>query len=106
VRLFEAAACGVAIMSDGWPGLEQIFTPGTEILLVRNASDVTSNMQMDPEERFRVASKARQRTLRFHTAGVRALELESYLLESLSSVRLSKAKRSGSHQRSEAAALI
>jgi spore maturation protein CgeB len=106
VRLFEAAACGVAIMSDEWPGLGEIFTPGTEILVVRNASDVTSNMQMDPEQRFRVANKARQRTLRFHTAGVRALELENYLVESLSSLRASKAKRSGSHQRSEAAALI
>jgi spore maturation protein CgeB len=106
VRLFEAAACGVAIMSDEWPGLQEIFSPGTEILLVRNASDVTSNMQMDPEERFRVANKARQRTLRFHTAGVRALELENYLLESLSSLHASKVKRSGSHQRSEAAALI
>jgi spore maturation protein CgeB len=106
VRLFEAAACGVAIMSDEWPGLNEIFTPGTEILLVRNIADVTSNMQMAPEERFRLAEKARQRTLRFHTAGVRALELESYLVETLSSLRGSSRKRAGSRQRSEAAALI
>jgi spore maturation protein CgeB len=105
VRLFEAAACGVAIMSDEWPGLHEIFTPGTEILLVRNAADVTSNMQMDPEERLQLAERARQRTLRFHTAGVRALELESYLFQTLSSLRGLKAKRSGSRQRSEAAAL-
>jgi spore maturation protein CgeB len=106
VRLFEAAACGVAIMSDDWPGLNEIFTPGTEILLVRNIADVTSNMQMDPEQRFRLAERARQRTLHFHTAAVRALELESYLLDTLSAIRPSKAKRSGSRQRSEAAALI
>jgi spore maturation protein CgeB len=106
VRLFEAAACGVAIMSDEWPGLEQIFTPGTEILLVRNIAEVASNMQMDPEERFRVAERARHRTLRFHTAAVRSLELEHHLVETLSSLRGSKTKRPGSRQRSEAAAFI
>src|SRR5437764_1310685 len=42
VRLFEAAACGVAIMSDDWPCLSEVFTPGTEILLVRNVEDVAS----------------------------------------------------------------
>ena len=106
VRLFEAAACGVAIMSDEWPGLNEVFTPGTEILLVRNIGDVTSNMQMDPEQRFRLAERARKRTLRFHTAGVRALELEDYLLQTLSSLRSLGRKRTGSRQRSEAAALI
>ncbi|MFL6416374.1 MAG: glycosyltransferase [Bryobacteraceae bacterium] len=106
VRLFEAAACGVAIMSDDWPGLPEIFTPGTEILLVRNSADVTSNMQMDRETRFRLAERARQRTLRFHTAGVRALELENYLVAALSSLRGAKRKRTGSRQPSEAAAVI
>ena len=33
VRLFEAAACGAAIVSDNWPGLERFFEPGREILL-------------------------------------------------------------------------
>ncbi|MFL6450731.1 MAG: glycosyltransferase [Bryobacteraceae bacterium] len=106
VRLFEAAACGAAIMSDDWPGLNEIFTPSTEILLVRDIADVTSNMQMAPEERFRLADRARQRTLRFHTASVRALELETYLLETLSSLPRSNRKRTGSRRRSEAAALI
>jgi spore maturation protein CgeB len=106
VRLFEAAACGVAIMSDDWPGLRDIFTPGTEILLVRNAADVTSNLQMDRETRFRLAERARQRTLRLHTAGVRALELEKYLVAALASLRGAKRKRTGSRQPSEAAAMI
>src|SRR5438270_10736383 len=33
VRLFEAAACAAPIVSDNWPGLENFFTPGREILL-------------------------------------------------------------------------
>ena len=31
-RLFEAAACGVPVLSDTWEGLEAFFTPGQEIL--------------------------------------------------------------------------
>ena len=31
-RLFEAAACGVPILSDWWDGLEEFFEPGREIL--------------------------------------------------------------------------
>src|SRR5581483_548045 len=30
VRLFEAAACGVPIISDYWQGLETFFQPGEE----------------------------------------------------------------------------
>jgi hypothetical protein len=33
VRLFEAAACGIPVISDYWPGLETFFTPGEEILI-------------------------------------------------------------------------
>ena len=35
VRLFEAAACGAAILSDSWVGLDEFLTPGLEILLPR-----------------------------------------------------------------------
>ncbi len=40
VRLFEAAACGAAIVSDNWPGLETFFAPGQEILLPGDGRDV------------------------------------------------------------------
>src|SRR5262249_37436140 len=40
VRLFEAAACGAAIVSDNWPGLQTFFSPGQEILLPVNDEDV------------------------------------------------------------------
>src|SRR5205807_2626504 len=30
-RLFEAAACGAAILSDTWEGLDSFFAPGEEI---------------------------------------------------------------------------
>ena len=34
-RLFEAAACGTAILSDSWHGLDAFFEPGREILLAQ-----------------------------------------------------------------------
>ena len=43
VRLFEAAACGVPIISDAWPGLDELFRPDAEILLARNAEDVRAH---------------------------------------------------------------
>lgn len=30
-RLFEAAACGAALLSDDWEGLDRFFAPGSEI---------------------------------------------------------------------------
>ena len=79
VRLFEAAACGVPIMTDEWPGLGSIFTLGSEILPVRTGSDVVSNLQLPLEHRRQITENARKRTLRFHTAEVRARELQAHI---------------------------
>ncbi len=83
VRLFEAAACGVPILTDEWTGLETFFDPGSEILPVRSSADVTSYLQMPDEQRLEVAEKARARTLRFHTAAVRAEQFEIHVIASL-----------------------
>lgn len=84
VRLFEAAACGTPIISDPWPGLETIFTPGSQILVARTAADVLSYLRDLPEEeRCRVAARARDRVLAHHTAAHRASALESYVEELL-----------------------
>src|SRR3954464_7115231 len=40
VRLFEAAACGVPIISDAWEGLDSFFASGTEIIVARSSEDV------------------------------------------------------------------
>lgn len=77
VRLFEAAACGIPILTDIWPGLETFFEPRLEILPVLSGDGVTSYMQIPGEQRLRIAERARQRTLRFHTAAVRAAEFEA-----------------------------
>lgn len=83
VRLFEAAACGVPIITDEWPGLETIFRLGSEILPVGNSMEVASHLQMPLDQRLAIGERARRQTLRFHTAAVRAEEFERYALESL-----------------------
>lgn len=78
VRLFEAAACGVPIISDIWPGLETIFVPGKEILLAGSTEDVIGRLATIGEvERRAIAAAARERVLKCHTAERRALELET-----------------------------
>jgi len=78
-RLFEAAACGVPILSDCWPGLETFFTPDVEILIARNGDDTLRALDRSPEELRRLALAARERTLAEHTADRRAQELEAAL---------------------------
>lgn len=106
VRLFEAAACGVPIITDEWPGLDTIFIPGSEILPVRKTADVSSYLQMPPEQRLQVAERARERTLRFHTAAVRAQELEKYVLASSECLSRSNKRGKAAFRRSQTAALI
>jgi len=84
VRLFEAAACGVPIISDSWPGIETLLTPGQEILIADTAEQVTEILARLPEERRQsIAAAARKRVLRNHTAVHRAKALEEYFREVL-----------------------
>ena len=78
VRLFEAAACGAAILSDSWEGLDEFLTPGTEILLPRDEYEVVGILRGMPEcEAERIGRAARERVLDQHTADHRAAEFES-----------------------------
>lgn len=82
VRLFEAAACGVPILSDYWEGLEAFFALGTEIAVTRSAGDTLRALRETPEEERRaIGARARARVLTAHTAAHRAAELEDYLTE-------------------------
>ncbi len=80
VRLFEAAACGVPILSDDWPGLDELFVPDEEILIVRGTRDVLRNLRQLPWEAARaIGARARARVLGAHTSEHRARELEQHV---------------------------
>jgi spore maturation protein CgeB len=77
VRLFEAAACGVPIISDVWPGIETLFEPGREILLASRTSQVLTCLHDLPDRQRRaIGQHARARVLASHTGLQRAHELE------------------------------
>ncbi|HET6433090.1 CgeB family protein [Dyella sp.] len=76
VRLFEAAACGVPIISDRWQGLEELFTPDEEILLADDAGQVLGYLrELGEAQRKAIGARARERVLAEHTAAHRAGEL-------------------------------
>jgi spore maturation protein CgeB len=75
-RLFEAAACATAILTDGWEGLDAFFAPGEELVVVRTTEDVLAALDIPDEARERIGLRARERALDCHTAAVRAMELE------------------------------
>jgi spore maturation protein CgeB len=82
IRLFEAAACGRAIISDYWAGLEQFFKPGEEILVADAPDQVLEYLLEIPDREVkRIGQRARARVLAEHTAEHRAAELESYVSE-------------------------
>ena len=77
VRLFEASACGAAILSDRWEGLDDFLTPGQEVLLPNDEYEVTDILTNFPEsERKRLGQRARDRILTAHTSTHRALQFE------------------------------
>lgn len=77
VRLFEAGACGVPIVSDRWEGIESFFMPGEEICLVDDAGGVERALAGDMRK---LGTAARERVLAEHSADRRAAQLEADLL--------------------------
>jgi spore maturation protein CgeB len=94
VRLFEAAACGAAILSDNWPGLDSFFTPGREILLLTSTEDVVNHLTvLTKEEAREMGQRAQARVLREHTSAIRAAQFERAVNEALSPSRLATPER-------------
>jgi spore maturation protein CgeB len=88
VRLFEAAACGVPVITDRWAGLDSIFASGEEIVVVDNPQQVIHVLEELPEDRRRsIAAAARKRLLTSHTPEHRARQLENYYKEVVSPKR-------------------
>lgn len=82
VRLFEAAACGAAIVSDRWAGVGEVLEPGREILLADSGDEVEAHLEaLDEPARAALAGAARERVLRDHTAARRAEQLHRLIGE-------------------------
>ena len=76
VRLFEAAACGVPIISDDWRGLGDLFPEGEAIVVARSADDVVAALTgLSADRRDRIAHRAAEIVRTHHTGSARAGEL-------------------------------
>jgi spore maturation protein CgeB len=77
VRLFEAAACAVPVISDPWAGIETFFVPGSEILIAEDPIAVLEALEQltDRGRRAAMGRAARHRVVPAHTARQRAAEL-------------------------------
>lgn len=108
VRLFEAAACSVPVISDKWDGIDELFEPGREILLAETSQDVIERLA-DDKDAAPVGRAARERILAAHTAGHRAAELEHHLKSVASPGRASareEPKESNMKRNKERVALV
>jgi spore maturation protein CgeB len=77
VRIFEAAACGAAIISDRWEGLAELLEPGVEVLVADGTGDVLDFLELADATLRDIGRAARIRILEEHSAGVRAARFEA-----------------------------
>jgi len=86
MRLFEAAALGVCLISEDHPNLTDLFEPGSEILTYRSARELIVRLRhclAHPEETAAIGERARQRALACHTYRHRVVALHTRVLQLL-----------------------
>lgn len=83
-RVFEAAGAAACIVTDAWPGIEDFFEPGREVLVAGDGDAVARHLRdLTPERARAIGDAARTRALDEHTYAIRALEVERVLTESV-----------------------
>jgi spore maturation protein CgeB len=83
IRVFEALACGIPLVSAPWDDAEQLFG-GDDFLRAGNGAEMTrllAEVLRDRELAASLVENGRQRILARHTCAHRAAELLSILEE-------------------------
>ncbi|HEY6916436.1 MAG TPA: glycosyltransferase [Allosphingosinicella sp.] len=78
IRVFEALACGIPLVSAPWEDSEGLFRPGTDYLTAADGAEMTRHLRAlrdDPELRASLIEKGLETILARHTCGHRADEL-------------------------------
>ena len=78
IRVFEALACGVPLVSAPWRDVERLFSPGTDYLVANDGGQMQRHLRMlraDRDARCAFARRGRETILRRHTCGHRVDEL-------------------------------
>ncbi len=78
IRVFEALACGIPLVSAPWEDREGLFTPGEDFLTARDGAEMRTQLEAlirDPALRQRLAAHGLETIRARHTCGHRADEL-------------------------------
>lgn len=79
-RVFEAAGAAACLITDAWPGIDQFFIPGKEILVAGGAEDVVRSLRnIGAAETKGIGAAMRARALREHTYSMRAQQVDRIL---------------------------
>ena len=78
IRVFEALACGIPLVSAPWDDAENLFRPGEDFLVARDGAEMTRHLRRlrdDPDLRAALAASGLARIRARHTCGHRVDEL-------------------------------
>jgi spore maturation protein CgeB len=78
IRMFEALACGIPLISAPWEDAEHQFSPGDDYLVAQDGAEMREHIRTllaDPESARRMAERGRETVLRRHTCAHRVDEL-------------------------------
>ncbi len=80
IRVFEALACGIPLVSAPWDDTEGLFRPGLDFLMVRNGYEMERQIRLllsDPARSAELAHNGLETILNRHTCAHRVTELLS-----------------------------
>jgi len=78
IRVFEALACGIPLVSAPWDDAEGLFAPGEDFLLARDGAEMTRHLRLllnEPDYAASLAERGRRTILARHSCGHRVDEL-------------------------------
>jgi spore maturation protein CgeB len=78
IRMFEALACGIPLVSAPWDDCEHLFRVGEDFLMVRDGAEMTralTNVKNDPELRASLARSGLETISKRHTCAHRVDQL-------------------------------
>jgi spore maturation protein CgeB len=78
IRVFEALACGIPLVSAPWRDSEGLFTPGEDFLVARDGSEMQRHLRTllrEPAAAAALAERGRRTVLARHTCAHRVDEL-------------------------------
>jgi spore maturation protein CgeB len=86
IRVFEALACGIPLISAPWEDAERLFRPGQDFIVVRDRAAMEAELDYllrDEDARRQIAASGLDTIRRRHTCEHRAQELTSICEEVL-----------------------